>query len=465
MTRIAAISILMLTYFCSFGQNTIQGTFQSLAQQPIKLYSFDGFEAYLIDSVRANENGVFELHYGKKHYGMGYLSSSANKPFFVVLSGEPTKLKGETFAKAESIEIVKGKENLLFAQYATEHPRREQALSAWGYLEKIYNQDSLFAIQIEPRQAIAAEKERIKKEDSLFLANLPPDSYMSYYLPLRKLVSSVSTVAQYRTEEIPSTIAAFRNIDYLDPRLYKSGLLRDVIDSHFWLLENSGRSLDSVYIEMNNSIDHMLASLMDDEKKLNEITEYLFKLLEKRSLFKASEYLALKLLNNQACTINSDFASQLESYRAMKKGNTAPDFTFPEELLAPNYQREALPRKLSDINSEYTVLVFGAGWCPKCGEELQTISSLYEKWKEYGVELVFVSLDENKQSFHNFAGNFPFISVCDYQKWESPIVKAYHVFATPTLYLLDNERKIILKPNSVKQLDAWVDWYLVQGNW
>jgi hypothetical protein len=32
------------------------------------------------------------------------------------------------------------------------------------------------------------------------------------------------------------------------------------------------------------------------------------------------------------------------------------------------------------------------------------------------------------------------------------------------MYLLDAKREILLRPNSVKQVDAWVDWYLVQGN-
>jgi len=77
------------------------------------------------------------------------------------------------------------------------------------------------------------------------------------------------------------------------------------------LIENSGRSSDSVYIEMNKSIDILIENLLLDEKKLNEITEHLFKVLEKRSLFNASEYLALKLLNEQGRTINNDFAAQL----------------------------------------------------------------------------------------------------------------------------------------------------------
>ena len=33
-----------------------------------------------------------------------------------------------------------------------------------------------------------------------------------------------------------------------------------------------------------------------------------------------------------------------------------------------------------------------------------------------------------------------------------------------TLFLLDEKREILLRPNSVKQMEAWVDWYLVQGN-
>jgi hypothetical protein len=66
--------------------------------------------------------------------------------------------------------------------------------------------------------------------------------------------------------------------------------------------------------------------------------------------------------------------------------------------------------------------------------------------------------------FKNFAAGFPFISICDYQKWESPVVKSYHVFASPSIYLLDDKRKILLRPNSVNHLDSWVDWYLVEGN-
>jgi peroxiredoxin len=447
----------------AFSQ-AITGNLKLLVNEEIKLEGFNGLKTYLISTAIIDSKGNFKLTYSKADYGVGYLKSTDNKPLFIILSAEDIELVGEALSYTETLRFTKGKENLLFEKYAKEHPRREQALSAWVYLEKIYTKDSLFSIQKKPSKAIQKEKNRIQKEDVSFLNKLPKDSYISWFLPTRKLVSSVATVAQYRTEEIPATFAAFRALDYTDQRLYKSGLFKDAIDNHFWLLENSGRSLDSVFIEMKLSIDAMFEKLVLDEAKLNEVTDYLFDLLERHSLFQASEYLAIKALNETSCTINSDLAKQLETYRAMKKGNTAPDIEFNGAYFAPGYTAGNLPKKLSDLKAKYTVLVFGASWCPKCTEELPEIVKHYSIWKAQGVEVVFVSLDEDEKLFKSFTGVFPFISICDFKKWDSPIVNSYYVFGTPTMFLLDEKREILLRPNSVKQIDAWVDWYLVQGN-
>jgi thiol-disulfide isomerase/thioredoxin len=459
------VTFLCLCSISTWGiTQTITGNLSLLTNQAIKLEGFNGLKTYPISTTTIDEKGNFNLNYSKADYGVGYLLSADDKPLFVILSGEDIELVGEALNYVETLKITKGQENLWFEQYAQEHPRREQALSAWIYLEKIYTLDSLFSVQQTPANNIQAEKQRIKNEDAEFLNALPKDSYVSWFLPARKLVSSVSVVAQYRPEEIPTTIAAFRNLDYTDERLYKSGLFKDAIESHFWLLENSGKSLDSVFIEMQRSIDAMLEKLVFDETKLNEVTDYLFDLLERHSLHQAAEYLALKVLNEVSCTIDSDLAKQLETYRAMKKGNTAPDIHFKGDNFAPGYSVENFPKKLSDLKTKYTVVVFAASWCPKCKEEMPEIAKNYSKWKENGVEVVLVSLDNEKEAYRNFVKDLPFISTCDFKKWDSPIVNDYYVFGTPTMFLLDANRKILLRPNSVKQMDAWVNWFLVEGN-
>ena len=461
MVKIAFIIAIQVT--CVRAQ-TIMGNLKQLAKQEIKLEGFNGLQTYPISSTFIDDKGNFKLTYSKADYGVGYLKSADDKPLFVILSGEDVEISGEALSYPATLKTLKGEENQWFAQYANQHPRREQALSAWVYLEKIYMIDSLFSVQRSPNKAIQQEKQRIKKEDELFLSSLPKNSYVSWFLPTRKLVSGVSTIAQYRPNEIEATIASFRAMDYTDQRLYKSGLFKDAIESHFWLLENSGKSLDSMFIEMQHSIDVMMVQLVKDEKKLNEVTDYLFDLLERHSLFQASEYLAIKALNETSCTINSELANQLESYRAMKKGNIAPEIVFKGDIFAREYGSNNLPNTLSEVKSKYTVVVFGASWCPKCKEELPEIVKQYSKWKANGIEVVFVSLDETKELFTNFVSTFPFISFCDYQKWNSKVVKDYYVFGTPTMYFLNEKREILLRPTSVKQMDGWVDWYLVQGN-
>ena len=169
--------------------------------------------------------------------------------------------------------------------------------------------------------------------------------------------------------------------------------------------------------------------------------------------------MALRALTQNSCTLNSDLAKQLEIYRAMKKGNTAPDILFTGEV----YNNGATTKKiskLSKIKSLYTIVVFGASWCPKCVEEMSQLIPLYNKWKAKGLEIVFVSMDTEKTSFEKFVKDFPFVSTCEYKKWDSKAAQDYHVFASPTWFLLDPNRKIVLRPNSVKQIDAWVDSYL-----
>lgn len=451
--------IIFLGFSFSFNNaQTIQGYFPSLAKQQIKLTGFEGFRTYTIDSVQSDENGVFQLTFGKKDHGMGYIAARDIKPFYVILAeDENLKLGGENFAIPQTVQIISGKQNQLFGQYAVDHPKREQALSAWDFLEKIYWIDTLFSIHEKPKNAIMSEKNRIREEDRKFLENIDSNFYVAWYLPVRKLVNSVSAIAQYHQEEIPGTINALRNLDYSEKRLYKSGLLREAIEAQFWLIENRGKPMDSVYAEMNTSIDLMMGKLLTDEQKLNEITEFLFGLLERHSLFGSSEYLALKVLNHGSCTIDQNLAAQLESYRAMKTGNIAPDIKFEGDVLKAGLNDQTY-RYLSEIRSNYKLIIFGASWCPKCNEEIAQIPALYPNWKTEGLEVIFISLDSEAKEFTRFVKSFPFLSTCDYKKWESKAAKDYYVFATPTMFLLNNNHEIILRPNSVKQIDSWVNY-------
>jgi peroxiredoxin len=158
------------------------------------------------------------------------------------------------------------------------------------------------------------------------------------------------------------------------------------------------------------------------------------------------------MLDDSSCQLDEKHQALFEQYRKMAIGKTAPDIVFSKEV--KGYA------KLSDIKSKYKVVVFGASWCNKCAEELPKLKPYYENWKKTDdVEVVFISLDQDETVFSNFTTDFPWVSSCDYKSWEGQAAKDYCVFATPTMYLLDNNQKVVAKPVSAEHLESILQMY------
>lgn len=453
MKKYIALLLFGFLFSAFVSAQSVSGNFSALKNQEIRLEGFNGMSTYRIATVQTDDNGNFELKYNPTDYGMGYLTTKTSKPYILILSKEPTRLKGEDLRVVQSIETLEGKENQLFARYAEEHPKREQALSGWDYLEKIYKNDTFFSAQSKTLKEIQGEKNRIKKEDNDFLISLPAGSYVKWFLPVRKLVSSVGVVAQYRPEEIPATLEAFRKIDYSDSRLYKSGLYKDVFESQVWFVENSSGELDKVFADLNKNIAIILPQISKDKAKFNLTVSHLFDFLESRSLFTSAEYLAIQALNDYRNKLEYSLEQKLEVYGRLKVGNPAPEIVFGEYSYYPEGEKAT---RLSEVKANYTLVYFAAGWCPHCVEETPKLAEAFKDWKDKGVKIVLVSLDETPADFAQFTAALPFISTTDFKKWDGKSVQDYAVNGTPTLYILDKDKKIVLKPRNTEHAKAWL---------
>jgi peroxiredoxin len=453
--------LIILTLLCLVlvkitAQNTITGNFFLTKGQTIRLMGYHGADVFTIDSTIVNAQGNFELHYSDSSLGMGYLLTAEDNSYMVVLEKGKVYLTGQTPADATSVVINIGEQNKLFVKYSEEHGKREQALSAWVYLKKLYDSDTLFTKEYATKFTITKEIENLNKADNDFLKILSPNSFMSWYLPVRKLMSGVETVAKYSPQEIPNIIKAFRAVNYAHPQMYTSGLFSELLESQFWLIQNSGLDKDAMIKEMNTSVDFILASVSKNEKLYNEFTKYLFQYFEKNNLFEASAYIALKALNQKEVIVNYSIAFKLESYRKMKVGNTAPDIEFKGDVIVNQESLKNINR-LSDIKSKYKLVIFGGSWCKQCKAETIQLIMRYNKWKAKEVEVVMVSLDTDKKAFEEFASDFPYTIACDYKKWDTQAAKDYYVSSSTTIFLLDSNNKIILRPPTVASLDSWLE--------
>jgi thiol-disulfide isomerase/thioredoxin len=449
------LTLLVFVVFETTAQNSVAGNFSSIKGQTIRLMGYRGVDVFAIDTAVVNAQGNFTLKYSDANLGMGYLVSSEGNPYMVVLEKGKVQLTGQTLSDASTIVFNNGEQNKLFVQYALAHEKREQAINAWRYLKNIYESDTLFKNEYATKFTITKEIDHLKKVDNDYLKILPPNSFMYWYLPILKLISDVGDVANTR-QEIQAKIKVFRSINYAHPLLYNSGLFSDILESQFWLIENSGLYKDSMVKEMNTSVDFILASVYKNEKLYNEFTNYLFQYFEKHSLFASSEYIALKALNQQEMKLSMTLVNRLETYRKIKIGGIAPKIEF-KGVVYVNRELVNNINNLSDIKSKYKVVIFGGSWCERCRSEVIQVIPHYETWKKQGIEVVIVSLDTDKKAFEEFATEFPFIFACDYKIWETQAAKDFYVSSSPTLFLLDSDNKIILRPATIPVLDSWLE--------
>jgi len=126
------------------------------------------------------------------------------------------------------------------------------------------------------------------------------------------------------------------------------------------------------------------------------------------------------------------------------------------------------PTALYDLKANFTIVIFWDPNCGHCKEEIPRIDSIYRAtWKKDGVKIYAVLSENEKPAWvkyikeHNLGDWTHVYQTKEMEKAETEAQKPgfrqlYDVTQTPTLYLLDKEKRIIGKKLSWKQLDEFL---------
>lgn len=123
------------------------------------------------------------------------------------------------------------------------------------------------------------------------------------------------------------------------------------------------------------------------------------------------------------------------------------------------------PFHLYQVVADYVIVCFWDPTCGHCREEVPRLDSFYEaRWKKQGVKVYAVLSENEKAKWLEFIrekhlnGWIHVYQTEESKKEEAASQKAsyrqlYDVTQTPTIYLLDKEKRIIAKKLSVQQID------------
>ncbi len=112
---------------------------------------------------------------------------------------------------------------------------------------------------------------------------------------------------------------------------------------------------------------------------------------------------------------------------------------------------------LVSLSGKKAVLIdFWASSCGPCRAEHPKLKAWYKKYADSGLEIISVSLDDDKNEWLKAVksdGMESWVNVCDFKGWEADLVKSYYIPYIPFRFLLDKNKNIVLVDN--KQ-DSWI---------
>lgn len=146
----------------------------------------------------------------------------------------------------------------------------------------------------------------------------------------------------------------------------------------------------------------------------------------------------------------------LELARQNRIGNVANDFIY---TLA-----NGKTGRLHSIDSDYVILMFSNPGCPMCREIIEDITSsplINEMMENDRIEVLAVYPDEDLVAWRDYIGDIP-------QNWINAYdagmciteARSYNLQAIPSLYLLDSEKRVIIKDGtSVAQIENAIAYF------
>ena len=159
-------------------------------------------------------------------------------------------------------------------------------------------------------------------------------------------------------------------------------------------------------------------------------------------------------LSGQATWVDKKILDKIaERVAALKPnliGNIAPDLWMPNPY--SKYYR------LSEIKAKITVVYFWDPDCGHCKKVTPELKKIYDKFKSKGLNVyaVFTQGDQPKWMDYISKNNLDWINVWD-PTFSSNFRNLYDITSTPAIFVLDANKRIVLKRISAETLSQYLE--------
>lgn len=432
--------ILFITLFLPailLAQHSIKGVFSPAGEfRATILYKVTPTVSKYVASYELEKDGSFNIKLDstvtKGMYRLVYAIPQEDYNFDIIYNGkEDIEL---TFNSETGVTFVKSVENKLLASYTNSMSLITQSLSNY-YGSNSKDTLALKAIFKTQKETQANFEKAAQNTIALHFikANKP-------YIPTK--VEDVKTyIANLRKHY-------FDNIDFTNTTLQSSNFLDEKMLNYVFGTSDETKD-DVTNYKQNISIFCEAMQKVPIKTKRIMLVD-LWQQMVDLGLEPVANYISENYLMDIAVALNDqELLHTLILYKNLSNGSVAPDFSIEFKK-----ENAVTTKKLSELKlAENYIIVFWSSSCSHCLEEIPELQKFVNTFEKDKLKVIAIGLEDQIYGWKTLTYDYPeFIHVYGEGKWDNQIGNDYNVTATPTYFVLDKNKKIIVKPENFEAL-------------
>ncbi|MDR2122117.1 MAG: TlpA family protein disulfide reductase [Flavobacteriaceae bacterium] len=422
------------------AQFTFKGTITDYPNKRVVVKLDRAFDELLVGTVTTNSSGFFSLPVKEKYTGIIEISlPDAKKGSVFISDNTDIDFTASISNGADDGFILYNPGNSInkaYQEYLNYELKKSSILPQLQSILNIYTPSDDFYSSL-------------KKEIQTISGLNPPDlskyPFLSYYISALELV---------KNSDSDSGSGSIKNdiIDHLKnsgEEFETAGLGRALLYNYLRQSFSGVSSRTDWENNVDNAIEILLKEVGEDTDRGQETLSAVINFLNGYGITK----LADKYMNKAeslTCSINPELKETITRNNSIKEGKIIPDIKFTHKL-------NGKYSSLYDIKTKYKLILVWASWCAHCKQEKPFVKQFYENFKKSGGEIIALAIDNDKALWEDFIKDTSWLNDSDLLYWDSKYVKELNITGTPTLFLVDQNNKILKITAKISDINSLIE--------
>ncbi len=443
----------------AYEPGKIYGQVAGLPESRILLFELYGNKVNFLDSVDAGNDGNFEILFPpERKKGVYRFAMESTIPgdhaqqlrhFDLIWDGSTVVFRTHYASPVDSMEILLSEENIHYYQLLARMNQYHRKISTLSSALVNYPQDDNFHRRLE-RQYRRVQNHRMNYIDNLTKRNRG---------------SIFATIARFHKMPVISSPGAagiktmkegfFFSGQFSDPVILRTDLIPAKLNRYLALYRGDpGDDRGELQEELIEAVDVIMQHAMENEDVYYFVVEYLINLFaEMQDMNLVVEHLTGRYLLGSVCFEEGLLLDQASApLMELREGDRVPGFGFTA------FDGRAMD--IRDIESRYTLILFWGSWCPHCEGLMDGLYDIYNLYRQQEgfLEVVAIGIEDDEAIWraHIEERGYDWINFSSFQRWDCPVARDYNLKGTPTMILLDSEKRFLQEPVRVRTLARYL---------